>query len=60
MFGGHRLRASGNIKHLIFRVTSQNHVIGGSCNFMKGSSILHVTISQSLVAVGGREVVVEI
>ena len=35
MFGGYWSSARGDIKYLIYRVTSQNHVIEVSCNFVK-------------------------
>ena len=37
MFGGHWFGASGDIKYLIFYVTSQKYVIEGSSNVMSGS-----------------------
>ena len=36
--GGHWLCGSGDMKYLIFHVTSQNHVIEGSCSFMSRNS----------------------
>ena len=35
MCSGHLFSASEYMKYLICHVTSQNHVIEGSCNFMK-------------------------
>ena len=52
MFGGHQSSANEYIKYLICHVTSQNHVIEGSCNFMSGSSLLYVTTRPSLLGVG--------
>ena len=52
MFCDHWSSASGNIKYLIFHVTSQNHLIEGSCKFMKETSLLYVTAMPSLVAIG--------
>ena len=37
---------------LICQVTSQNHVIEGSCNFLSGNSSWYVTTLLSLVAIG--------
>ena len=45
IFGGHWSSTSKDIKHLIWRVTSQNHVIERSCNVMGGSSSLYITTS---------------
>ena len=52
MFGDHWSSASGNIKYLIFHVTSQNHLIEGSCKFMNETSLLYVTTMPSLVTIG--------
>ena len=52
MFGGHWSSASGDIKYLICHVTSQNHVIERSSNFMSESSSWHVTTLPSLVPIG--------
>ena len=52
MFDGHWSIASRDIKYLICHMTSQNHVILGSSNFMSGRFSLHVTILPSLVAIG--------
>ena len=38
MFGGYWSSAGGDIKYLICHVTSQKHVVEGSCNFMFGGS----------------------
>ena len=35
-----------------FNVTLQDHVIKGSCEFMKGSSSLYVTTLSGLLAIG--------
>ena len=50
-FGDHWSSASGNIKYLIFHVTSQNHLIEGSCKFLNETSLLYVTAMPSLVAI---------
>ena len=50
MFGGHWSSANGDVKYLICHVTSQNHVIGGSSNFMSWTSSWYVTILPSLAA----------
>ena len=52
MFGDHWSSASGNIKYLVFHVTSQNHLIEGSCKFMIETSLLYVTVMSSLMAIG--------
>ena len=36
MFGGHRSNVR-DLKKLICQMTSQNHVTGGSCNFMNST-----------------------
>ena len=51
MFRDHWSSASGNIKYLIFHVTSQNHLIEGSCKFMGKTSLLYVTTIPSLVVI---------
>ena len=51
MFGRHWSLAVGDKKYLICYVTSQNHVIKGSSNFMSGSSSWYVTTLPSLVAI---------
>ena len=51
MFGDHWSNVSGNIKYLIFHVTSQNHLTEGSCKFMDKTFLLYVTIMSSLVAI---------
>ena len=51
MFGDHWSSVSGNTKYLIFHVTSQNHLIEGSCKFMNKASLLDVTSMPSLVAI---------
>ena len=52
IFGHHWSSASGNTKYLIFYVTSQNHLIEGSCKFVNKTSLLSVTTMPSLVAIG--------
>ena len=52
MFGSHWSSTSEDIKYLICYVTSQNHLIEGSCNFMSVSSSCHVTTLPCLVALG--------
>ena len=49
---GHWYSANGDIKYLTCDVTSQNHVIEGSCKFLSGSSSWYVTSLPSLVAMG--------
>ena len=51
MFDDDGSSASGNIKYLIFHVTSQNHLIEESCKFMNNTCLLYVTIMPSLVAI---------
>ena len=51
MFCDHWFSASGNIRYLIFHVTSQNHLIERSSKFMNKTSLLYVTIMPSLVAI---------
>ena len=51
MFGDHWSSTSGNIKYLIFQVTSQNYLIEGSYKFMNKTSLLYVTTMPSLVAI---------
>ena len=58
MFGDHWSSTSGNIKYLIFQVTSQNYLIEGSYKFMNKTSLLYVTTMPSLVAM--NIVVIEI
>ena len=41
--GGYWLRASGDIKCLIYHVTPPNHVNKGLCNVMYGNSSLYIT-----------------
>ena len=48
IFGNHWSSASGDIKHLIYRVTYQNHLIDGPSNFMSASSSWHVITLPSL------------
>ena len=48
--GGHWSSANGDVKYLTRHVTSQDYEIGGSCDFMGGSSALYVTKLPSLVA----------
>ena len=53
MHGGHCFIATGNIEYWICHVTSQNHVIEGSSNFMSDSFSWYVTTTfPSLVAIG--------
>ena len=52
MFGGDWSSASEDMKSLVCHVTSQNHVIVGSSNFMSGSSSWYVTIVPKFVAIG--------
>ena len=49
---GHWSSASEYIKYLICPVTSKNHVIEGSNNFMSGSSSWYITTLPNLVAIG--------
>ena len=58
MFGDYLSSTSGNIKYLIFPVTSQNYLIEGSYKFMNKTSLLYVTAMPSLVAM--NIVVIEI
>ena len=51
MFGDHWSSASGNIKYLIFHLTSKNHLIEGSCKFLNKTSLQYVTTVPNLVAV---------
>ena len=46
MFGGHSSSVSGDIMYLICHLTSQNHKIDGSSNFMSWSSSWYVTTLQ--------------
>ena len=52
MFGGYWSSASGDIKHFICYVITQNHMVEESYIFMSGSSSLDVTTLLSLVAIG--------
>ena len=45
-------RLSRDITDQIFLVTWQDHLIKGSCNFMGGSSSLHIPTLPSLVTIG--------
>ena len=38
LFGGHWSSASGDLRSLIFQLTSQDPLIEVSCNFMESSS----------------------
>ena len=58
MLGDHQSGASGDMKYEICRVSSQNHVIEESCNYLSGCSSWYITTLPSLVAIG--IVVVEI
>ena len=49
--GGHRRSGSEDIMILGCRVSSQYHLIEGSCNFMSRNSSRYVTILPSLVAI---------
>ena len=51
-FNGHILFCSEDITNLVWHVTLQDHLIKGSCDFMKGSPSLYVTILPSLVTIG--------
>ena len=51
-FGGHRNCGSGDSTFFICHVILQDHVIEGLCVVMGGTSSLHVTILQKLVAIG--------
>ena len=51
IFGGHWSDASGDVKCLIFHVTSESHVTEGSSNFMNWSFSWYVTTLSSLVAI---------
>ena len=42
MFGGYWCSASEDMKYLIYHVTSQNHVIKGSSNFLSGSCLWYL------------------
>ena len=50
-FGDHWSSTSGNIKYIIFHVTSQNHLIEGSYKFMDKISLLYVTTMPSLATI---------
>ena len=50
--GHHWSSASGDIRNLIYHVTSQDRVIEGSCEFMGRSSSLYVSALPCLVAKG--------
>ena len=52
MFGIHWSIASGAITFFIYAITSQEHVIEGSYEFMDWSYLLYVTTLQSLWAIG--------
>ena len=43
-------------KYLIYHVTSQNHVIKGSTNFMSWTSLWYVTDFSSLIGIGFVEI----
>ena len=49
--GGYWSCSSGDKKKLINQVTSQNHVIEVSCNFMSGNFSLYLITMPSLVAI---------
>ena len=48
LFSGHWFSVSGDIKYLIYYVTSHNHVVEGSCNLTSGSSKLYVNTLSNL------------
>ena len=50
--GSYRPCCRIDIRELIFHVTLREHVIKGLCEFMKGSSSLHIPTLPSLVATG--------
>ena len=52
MFGGRWSSSNGDINYFICHVTSQNHVIERSSNFLSWSSLCHVTTLPNLVARG--------
>ena len=52
VFGGYSSGAIGYVKYLICCVTSRNHVIGGSSNFINGDPWWYVTILPILVGIG--------
>ena len=55
--GSHWSSVSGYIKYLLSQMTSQNHVIEESSNFMSWSSLRYVTTTwSSLLAIGIVEV----
>ena len=51
-FGDHRSCVSRDITNLIIHVTLQEHIIKGPCDFVKGSSSVHISTLPSLVAIG--------
>ena len=50
-FGGTRPCSVGDITSLICHVTSQNHVIKGSCDLMCGDSSFYITFLPSLAVI---------
>ena len=48
-FGDHGQYGSADTMVFVCHVTSQTHVIEGSCNFVRGSSSLYVTTLPNLV-----------
>ena len=52
MFGGHWSSASENKEKLLFHLSSQNHLIQGSFNFLSKCSSLFITTLPSLVVFG--------
>ena len=50
MFGCHWYSGSGDIKYLMCQVTSQNHIIEGSREFMREISLSHATTFPNSVA----------
>ena len=52
IFGGHWSSASGEIAFLICHMSSQDHMIKGSCDFMGENSSLYAIPLPNAVAVG--------
>ena len=50
-FGGHCSSVNGYVTYSVWQVTSQDHVIEGSCGFMGGSSSLYVTSLPGFVVI---------
>ena len=51
MFGGHWSTVIGDMKYLIYHLTSQNHMIEGSSNFMSGSPSGYANTLSTLVVI---------